>query len=255
MLQGMDTFESAGRCEEHAPSRHTLSPVPVPKPSTALVDAMGRLGAVLEGVRGYERRVETLEQSLGEAQGAERSLSERLAAAEERAARVTGLYVATYQLHASLDPSDVRATIGEIASNLLGAERFVVLLRPAPGSPCEVALDQGAAESSELFTGGRYVGRDAMIDAALTDGVLRIAESPKAAVLAVVPLVVQDSVFGALVILSLLRHRGSFAEHDRDLLDLLAAHAASALFTAQVHSNADRKLKTLESLVKLAQRG
>jgi hypothetical protein len=73
-------------------------------------------------------------------------------------------------------------------------------------------------------------------------------------VLAVVPLVAQDMLVGALVILKLLRHRGSLAAHDRDLLDLLGAHAASALFIAQVHANADRKLKTLESLVKLAQR-
>ena len=34
-------------------------------------------------------------------------------------------------------------------------------------------------------------------------------------------------------------------------LDLLAAHAASALFAARVYSNTDRKLRTLESLVQL----
>lgn len=256
MLQDMDRFDSAERCDDRVPPRHTLSAALSPKLSTSLVDMVSKLDNVLEGVRGYERRIEALEQNLGDSQSEERALAERLAAAEERAARVTSLYVATYQLHASLDPADVRATIGEIAINLLGAERFALLLRATGSGPCEVALEHGAADGQhELFAGGRYVGRDAMIDATLTDGVLRIAESPKAPVLAVVPLVVQDTIVGALVILTLLRHRGSLAAHDRDLLDLLAAHAASALFIAQVHTNADRKLKTLESLVKLAQRG
>jgi len=33
------------------------------------------------------------------------------------------LYVATYQLHATLDPAEVQETIAEIAINLLGAAR------------------------------------------------------------------------------------------------------------------------------------
>jgi len=43
----------------------------------------------------------------------------------------------------------------------------------------------------------------------------------------------------------------TFAPEDRDLLDLLAAHAASALLAARMYSATDRKLKTLENLVKL----
>jgi hypothetical protein len=256
MLQDMNRFESPERCDERTPPRHTLSAALSPKLSTSLVDVVSKLDGMLEGVRGYERRIEALEQDLGHAQSEEKSMAERLTSAEERAARVTSLYVATYQLHASLDPADVRATIGEIASNLLGAERFALLLRGTSAGPCEVALEHGASDGpSELFADGRYVGHDPMIDATLNDGVLRIAESAKAPVIAAVPLVVQDTIVGALVIFTLLRHRGSLAAHDRDLLDLLAAHAASALFIAQVHESADRKLKTLESLVKLAQRG
>jgi len=222
--------------------------------STALTDVIGRLEGALRDARRYELRVEELERRLAVAESADRARAAALSIADERAARVTSLYVATYQLHASLDPADVRASIAEIASNLLGAEAFVLLIRPAAGAPLQVALEQGlSGDASGLFAGGRYSGRHAMIDGALTDGVLRIAEAASD-VIAVVPMVVQDAIVGALVILKLLRHRGSLASHDRDLLDLLGAHAATALFTAQLHSAADRKLKTLESLVKLAQR-
>ncbi len=65
------------------------------------------------------------------------------------------------------------------------------------------------------------------------------------------PLTVQGAIVGALVVLKLFDHKPSFTAGDKDLLDLLAAHAASALFAARVYSATDRKLKTLESLVKL----
>ncbi len=66
-----------------------------------------------------------------------------------------------------------------------------------------------------------------------------------------VPLTVQGAVVGALVLLKLLDHKPALTPEDKDLLDLLAAHAASALLAARVYSTTDRRLKTLESLVKL----
>jgi hypothetical protein len=38
------------------------------------------------------------------------------------------------------------------------------------------------------------------------------------------------------------------------LLDLLGAHAASALFASRVYSRAARKLRTLEGLIKLVRK-
>lgn len=242
----MDGHDS-GRGEQHAAFCASLS--------TTLTETISTLERALREARQSELRAVELEKRLLASQAAERNRAEALVQSDERVARVTGLYVATYQLHASLDPADVQATIAEIASNLLGAERFVLLLRATPAGPCQVAIEQGLAEdTSALFAQGRYLGRNPLIDATLADGVLRIAELPGSDVIAVVPLVVQDTIVGALVILKLLGHRGSLAAHDRDLLDLLGAHAASALLVAQAHTNADRKLKTLESLVKLAQR-
>ena len=68
---------------------------------------------------------------------------------------------------------------------------------------------------------------------------------------AAVPLRVQEAIVGVLVVLKLFDHKAILRAEDRDLLDLLAAHAASALFAARVYSNTDRKLRTLESLVQL----
>ena len=90
-----------------------------------------------------------------------------------------------------------------------------------------------------------------MVDQTLADGVMRMNEMAESQALAVVPLTVQGVTGGAIVILELFSHKPSLTAEDRDLLDLLAAHAASALFAARVYSTTDRKLRTLESLLQL----
>lgn len=214
------------------------------------------LAAASSRAETVERRLTELERRLAEVEADSGDLASRLVAAEHQAARLMGLYVAAYQLHATLEPSEVRATIAEIAINLLGAERFALLLRADAESSCEIALAEGLEQDdSGLFSGGQYVGADPMVDATLEDGELRVGPMGGSRALAAVPLVVQGTTVGVLVLLKLLDHKGGLASHDRELLDLLAAHAAAALYSAQVHATADRKLRTLESLVKLARKG
>ena len=186
-----------------------------------------------------------------------RELSEKLADYEHQVGRLMNLYVATYQLHATLDPAEVQSTIAEIAINLLGAERFVLLFWREDGdeADCEIALSQGMEQdASGLYQNGVYGGGDPAVDATLSDGVLRIGPIEGSQALACVPLTVQGTTVGALVILKLFDHKEALKAEDRDLLDLIAAHAASALFAARVYSTTDRKLKTLESLVNLVRR-
>jgi GAF domain-containing protein len=196
-----------------------------------------------------------LQSRLADAESDRLELSARLADYEHQVGRLMNLYVATYQLHATLDPAEVQSTIAEIAINLLGAERFVLLFWKENATQCEIALSQGLeADKSGMYTGGVYAGGDAMVDATLSDGVLRIGPIAGSDAVAAVPLTVQGTTVGALVLLRLFPHKAALKPEDRDLLDLIAAHAASALFAARVYSATDRKLKTLESLVKLVRR-
>jgi GAF domain-containing protein len=194
------------------------------------------------------------------------------------------LYVATYHLHAALDPAGVEAAIAEIAVDLLGARRFVLLLEEEDGT-CRVAMDRTAGhrgdhggregregESAALFADRRYAGGDPMIDATLADGVLRMtavddgADDEDATLdagaavtrprgpVATVPLNLGGHTAGVLAILELFPHKRGLTTEDRDLLDLLAAHAASALTAAQLFSVSERKLRTYRSLIELARR-
>jgi len=233
-----------------------------------LRDALERAGSLVKSLENRQARSLTgpgseddgdlglklagLEERLAASDADVQELSSRLVDSEHHAGRLMNLYVATFQLHANLDPDEVQATIAEIAINLLGAERFVLLLRKGDGIECEVALSEGGSEVGGLYSDGRYLGGDPMVDSTLEDGILRIGPEKDSQALAAVPLRVQDEIVGALVLLKLFDHKPVLRPEDRDLLDLLSAHAASAMFAARLFATKDRKLRTLESLVRLA---
>ena len=210
----------------------------------ATLDRAAELARQLDAKQPAETDAD-LHARLADVESDRRELSTKLAEYEHQVGRLMNLYVATYQLHATLDPAEVQSTIAEIAINLLGAERFVLLFwKETESGECEIALSQGMEDDkSGLYTNGT-----------LSDGVLRIGPIEGSEALACVPLMVQGTTVGALVLLKLFEHKEALKPEDRDLLDLLAAHAASALFAARVYSTTDRKLKTLESLVKLVRR-
>ncbi|MFL6259385.1 MAG: GAF domain-containing protein [Thermoanaerobaculia bacterium] len=211
------------------------------------------LRAPAEGASSDERIAE-LERRLATAESDVKELASRLVDSEHQGGRLMNLYVATYQLHATLDPAEVQATIAEIAINLLGAHQFVLLLRrDEEGEGYEIALLEGMYDGVlPLYDGESYRGGDPMVDQTLKDGVLRLGPTGESQALAAVPLRVQNDIVGALVVLKLLDHKPILRAEDRDLLDLLSAHAASAMFAARLFATKDRKLRTLESLVKLA---
>lgn len=197
-------------------------------------------------------RVALLEERLHSAEGDVKELATRLVESEHQAGRLMNLYVATYQLHSTLDPDEVQQTIAEIATNLLGAKSFVLLLSRDDDEPagCDVALAEGVGDDprwQEVYPGG-----DETIDATLADGVLRLGGAGDDELVAAVPLRVQQQVVGVLVVLRLLDHKPILRPEDRDLLDLLSAHAASAIFAARLYAAKARKVKSLQSLVELA---
>jgi nitrate/nitrite-specific signal transduction histidine kinase len=227
------------------------------------LERVGELARVVEinlreaaagaGARASDEKSQELEHRLSTAESDVKELASRLVDSEHQGGRLMNLYVATYQLHATLDPAEVQATIAEIAINLLGAEQFILLLRKDDATDYEIALLEGMYDGVLVpYDGESYTGGDSMVDATLSDGVLRLGPTPDSQALAAVPLRVQNEIVGALVLLKLLDHKPILRAEDRDLLDLLSAHAASALFAARLFATKERKLRTLESLVKLA---
>jgi GAF domain-containing protein len=236
------------------PAEVADQPAPRADAIRELQKTLQRAGELLHALQnGKPHPAPEVEARVAELEDDRNQLSQRLAEYESQTGRLMNLYVATYQLHSTLDPREVQSTIAEIATNLLGAERFALLFWKPDRSECEIALAQGL-ERNPLYRNNCYAGGDPVVDATLADGVLRMGPIEGSEVVAVVPLAVQGAVVGALVIHRLFEHKAALRADDRDLLDLLAAHAASALFAARVYSATDRKLKTLESLIQLVKR-
>lgn len=159
---------------------------------------------------------------------------ERSALVEQQCTSLANLYVATFKLHGSLERSEVLAAISEIVVNLVGCEHFGVFERSGdhlqligefPSHPS--AIKELSAESgfvADIFkTNGPWVaGRDPLP-----------ASPVPGDVSAVVPLRLRSELTGAIVLFSLLPQKGgTFGDVDLELMDLLTAHAATALFAS-----------------------
>lgn len=191
-----------------------------------------------------ERRQRELDTRVRELEGNLSEMEELLVQAERHAARLANLYVASYQLHNSLETSDVRAAIADIAVNLLGAERFTIWLKDDTGA---LWASDGATEGGAVMR--RYEPGDALVDASLRDNTPQLTPVEGAQALAAVPFVKHGEAVGLLVIETFLRHKAGLDADDAELLDLLAAHAASALLAARAFSVSQRKLTTYEGLL------
>jgi hypothetical protein len=193
-------------------------------------------------------RIQDLEQNLSE-------MEQLLVRTERQAAQLANLYVATYQLHASLEVSDVRAAIADIAVNLLGAGRFTILLEDEAGA-LVVALEGGGPEqvqAADAAIGNApsvvYAGGDGLLDACLRQGTPQFGPAEGSELLAAVPFVRQGQVVGVLAIRAFLSHKPGLDADDHELLDLMAAHAASALVAARAFYVSQRKLTAYEGLL------
>lgn len=177
---------------------------------------------------------------------------------EEQNNNLANLYVASYQLHSTLDFREVIQIVQEIVINLVGAECFAVLLLDEKTNELKAI----ASEGSELLPGletmsarlgegiiGRvaktgesyYINQDIDGDETIT------LDKP----LAAVPLKIKEHVIGLIVIYRLLQQKDSFSAVDYELFSLLAAHAATAIFSSKLYSQSERKLNTIQSFLDL----
>ncbi|MBI4952154.1 MAG: GAF domain-containing protein [Myxococcales bacterium] len=254
---------------EAAPHAAPGSPTGLEQTLTALARLRATVAGAVEHAAAFRQAVDTRldllaayaasaheqiaasEQRAQEAAERARQAAAELEAAQEQTARLTCLYVATLELHSTLDPVAVRTVIASILENLLGAQGYSVLLWNPEARSLEVVHSRGLPATDRLVRGS-YHGGDPVLDAALADGSLHMGPSEGSTLHAVVPLRVVDATVGLLVIATLLGHKARLDERDRDMLELLASHAASGLYLAELHASRGRKLRTLEDLVKLA---
>ena len=186
-----------------------------------------------------QQRIRELEDNLGE-------MERLLVRTEQQASQLVNLYVATYQLHASLEASDVRAAIADIAVNLLGAERFTIWLKDDAGR-LRPAPEHSSADQEPLPDA--YLGGDSLIDSCLEQGSPQLGPRDGSPLMVALPFTRNGEAVGLLTVTAFLRHKPGLSADDHELLDLMAAHAASALLAAQAFHVSQRKLTAYEGLL------
>ncbi len=193
----------------------------------------------------------TLKESLDRVREDNDEIADQFVEIERQNSNFISLYVASSQLHATLDHDTVLRNIAEIVINLIGAEKFGVYLYEEEIQSFRRAIEEGMDEE-ELV--GVPFGDNLLSQVARTgelymepDNAHHGGKLP----IAVLPLMVTDELMGLLVIFRLLEQKDGFEELDLELFELLASHAATALMSSQLYQRTERKAATLEGLIQL----
>jgi hypothetical protein len=208
----------------------------------------GQVALLLQENGQLKRRVEHIETRFGESEAENHDFAARYAKISDENENLANLYVASYRLHSTLEPSEVTEIICEILTELVGAEEFGLLLLDERSNELALVRVEGPAT---LYPAHILVG-DGAIGEAVRAGVpvyneTGVPDTP----LAIVPMQIKGHGVGALVITKLLHARTRLNPLAKELLGLLAGHAATALVSSRLYSSVDRKLRTIEGFMEL----
>ena len=211
-----------------------------------LADKIANLESERENIIAQLRSVESENQQF----------AERYLEIEEENNNLANLYVASYQLHSTLDPNEVLKVIVEIVINLIGAELFCVYVceEDGPGAALKPVASEGAPVSDfdALPLDSSPVG-EAVRDGEVVTGDPTAVGEPGTIgdPVVCIPLRVDDKPVGAIVIHRLLQQKDGFSPLDHELFTLMAGHAATAIFASQLYAQSERKLNTIQGFIDL----
>lgn len=167
---------------------------------------------------------------------------------------LANLYVASYQLHSTLDFMEVLEVITEIIINLIGAGKFAIMLHMEKQNALKSVKAEGMVNEELPVV---RIG-DGLIGAVADTGDVYYRESPENTPLAdyehpmvCVPMKIKDRLVGVIVVYELLPQKERLEKVDYELFSLLAAHAATALFSARLYSESVRKRETIKGFLDL----
>lgn len=207
---------------------------------------------LLDKIRGLEgERLDALER-MHSLEQENAVFASRFVEVEEENNNLASLYVASYQLHSTLNVAEVVKIIIEIVINLVGAQVFAVYVHDEKTGLLEAVASEGEdiAVFPSMSLGEGVVGGAVAAGATHVSGALESSDygSPIVAI----PLRVNDRPIGAIAIFALLVQKDvGLTPLDHELFTLLAGHAATAIFAAQLHSQSERKLSTIQGFIDL----
>jgi nitrate/nitrite-specific signal transduction histidine kinase len=188
--------------------------------------ARAELGAVGD-------RERLLKDALGRVEEENRRFTSRYVEIEQENSDLANLYVASYRLHGTLDRREVLDVIQEIVTNLVGCEEIAIFETDRDGAAVTLVHSCGIDPKAH----DRVHFGQGLIGQAVDSGEAYVAVDggpattpPEAGLTACIPLKLGDRVTGAIALFRLLPQKAGLGALDRELLELLGTHAATALY-------------------------
>jgi GAF domain-containing protein len=172
---------------------------------------------------------------LSEAEEESRDFAARYVEVEQQNTNLANLYVASYQLHGTLDRERVLATIKEVIINLIGSEELAIWELDTNGDALVLADSFGI--DAEEWQRVPLDGKAGMIGLVVKSGHAFVAgqailapNGPQQNLSACIPLSLDGVLVGAIGVFRLLPQKTGFEPIDLEMFELLASHAATALY-------------------------
>jgi transcriptional regulator with GAF, ATPase, and Fis domain len=217
-------------------------------------DEVSRLRDQLQQLSEENRRIS---ERFREVEEENKDFASRYIEVEEQNNNLANLYVASYQLHSTLDFREVVQIVQEIVINLVGAESFSILLRDEKTNELKTIASEGEDTMPGVDNISVTLGHGLLGEVAKNgESYFANRDTPDEPVtierpLAAVPLKIKEHVIGLIAIYRLLQQKDAFSAVDYELFSLLAAHAATAIFSSKLYSQSERKLNTIQSFLDL----
>jgi len=200
------------------------------------VQRLSRAVAELDAELHTHREMESvLRERMTAVENESRQFAERYVEVELQNSNLANLYVASYQLHGTLNRGRVIEAIKEIVINLVGCEELLIWERT--GNMLHIAGSHGVDEEQWNYlrvgegligtcveSGKRFIASEYLLD----------PNSQERGLTACIPLTLDDKVIGAIGVFRLLPQKDGLEPIDFELFDLLATHAASALYCTRL---------------------
>ncbi|MEW6068836.1 MAG: GAF domain-containing protein [Nitrospirota bacterium] len=208
-----------------------------------------------ERIKALENEINSLMERYKKVEDENKDFASKYIEVETENNNLANLYVASYQLHSTLDFNEVLKIVLEIIINLIGAEKFALYLMDEKTNELLPAASEGLSLSDmpKVKTGeGRigivakqgesYFSENMMYNAETID-----TKNP----IVCIPLKIKEHVIGVISIYSLFVQKAGFTNVDYELFNLLAGHAATAIFSSKLYTQSERKLTTIQSFLDL----
>jgi nitrate/nitrite-specific signal transduction histidine kinase len=209
----------------------------------------------------YEERIKMLDEEIDSLLKKYRTVEEenkdfasKYVEVETENNNLANLYVASYQLHSTLDFNEVLRIVLEIVINLIGAEKFSILLMDEKTNELIPVASEGLPmeEMPKIKIGEGTMGTVAKEGESYFSESTAYAERIDAkSPMVCIPLKIKEHVIGVISIYSLFIQKQQFSNVDYELFNLLAGHAATAIFSSKLYTQSERKLTTIQSFLDL----